>query len=299
MSFLRSGLIFVTIHQLCLSQIEKMNILFVMADDLRTELSTYGREYVISPNFERLSARGMTFDRAYTQVPVCFPSRHSILTGLRPDTMRIHTWTDPQVPYVDNLFSILVRRKYHSAGVGKLFHHPHNGSAEFPNGRWDGGWVKYQNEEDQYMNSSVTPDCNWNEDKFRDHIIASYGIAKLKELNEMWKMTGKPFILSVGFKLPHTQYHIPCKYFEMYRNNSYLQSLLKRSVGSNKFPDHAPRMNYRCCAKESFRPIADEGRHDSSADKLRLYGLMEFPNKVYRELLRGYLSGVTFLDAQV
>ena len=68
-----------------------MNVIFIIADDLRTELSLYGRSHIISSNIDRLGSQCTTFDRAYTQVPVCFPSRHSILTGLRPDTLEIHT----------------------------------------------------------------------------------------------------------------------------------------------------------------------------------------------------------------
>ena len=110
---------------------EKKNLLFIMSDDLRPELSVYGRKHVHSPNFDRLAKRGVTFDRVYNQVPVCFPSRHSLLTGLRPDTTGILTWTDAQMPFLDTLMSILVRNQYYSAGFGKLFHHPHNKSAEY------------------------------------------------------------------------------------------------------------------------------------------------------------------------
>ena len=119
---------------------ERPNVLFIMSDDLRTDLSIYGRRHVISPNFERLAKRGVVFDYAYNQLSVCFPSRHSLLTSVRPDTTGIHTWTDGQLPFLDSLFSVMVRNNYHSAGVGKLFHHPRNGSSEFPDGRWDGFW---------------------------------------------------------------------------------------------------------------------------------------------------------------
>jgi len=111
---------------------DRLNVLFIMTDDLRPELSIYGRNHVISPNFERLAKRSVIFDRAYNQLPVCFPSRHSLLTGMRPDTPQIHTWTDASNTRMDSLFSILVRNNYLSAGIGKLFHHPRNGSQEFP-----------------------------------------------------------------------------------------------------------------------------------------------------------------------
>eukprot|EP01036_Dinobryon_divergens_P057863 gene57863-77215_t len=57
-----------------------------MFDDLRPELNIYGKDYMITPNFNRLAAKSVMFDHAYCQVSVCNPSRTSILTGLRPDT---------------------------------------------------------------------------------------------------------------------------------------------------------------------------------------------------------------------
>lgn len=215
---------------------DRPNVLFMMSDDLRTDLSIYGREHIISPNFERLAKRAVVFDYAYNQLAVCFPSRHSLLTSIRPDTSRIHTWTDGQLPYLDSLFSILVRNKYHSAGVGKLFHHPHNGSAEFPDGRWDGYWYRYQAYEQTFMNSSTTPDDNHREDEFRDHIISTYGIDKLRELNSKSLETKRPFLMSIGFKQPHTQYHLPRKYFEMYRDNIFLENLLHTNDTKYTFP---------------------------------------------------------------
>ena len=216
--------------------LDRPNVLFMMSDDLRTDLSIYGRKHIISPNFERLAKRAVIFDYAYNQLSVCFPSRHSMLTSIRPDTTRIHTWTDGQLPYLDSLFSVLVRNKYHSAGVGKLFHHPHNGSAEFPDGRWDGFWYRYQSYEQVFMNSSTTPDDNYAENSFRDHIIASYGIDKLKELHRKSNETKNPFLMSIGFKQPHTQYHLPRKYFEMYRNNSFLRNILHSNDSKYDFP---------------------------------------------------------------
>ena len=58
------------------------NILFIMADQLRWDyLSCYGHPHLHTPNIDRLAAKGVRFDRAYVQSPVCGPSRASFYTG--------------------------------------------------------------------------------------------------------------------------------------------------------------------------------------------------------------------------
>ncbi|UWR39522.1 sulfatase-like hydrolase/transferase [Sulfitobacter sp. W074] len=58
------------------------NILFIMCDQLRWDyLSCYGHPRLETPNIDALAARGVRYDRAYVQSPVCGPSRMSTYTG--------------------------------------------------------------------------------------------------------------------------------------------------------------------------------------------------------------------------
>lgn len=65
---------------------EPMNVVFILADDLGwADTSLYGHTSLYqTPNIERLAARGMTFNRAYSASPLCSPTRASILTGRNP-----------------------------------------------------------------------------------------------------------------------------------------------------------------------------------------------------------------------
>ena len=101
------------------------NVVFIIVEDLKTVLGCYGHETVQTPNLDRLAARGMVFDRAYCQFPVCNPSRSSMLTGLRPDRTGILDNVKPWRDTVGDRISLprLFRDSgYHTVGLGKVFH---------------------------------------------------------------------------------------------------------------------------------------------------------------------------------
>ncbi|MEM6692266.1 MAG: sulfatase-like hydrolase/transferase, partial [Planctomycetota bacterium] len=61
---------------------ERPNIVLIYADDLGyADLSCYGNEYFETPHIDRLMAAGMRFTQAYSNAPLCAPSRIGLLTG--------------------------------------------------------------------------------------------------------------------------------------------------------------------------------------------------------------------------
>ena len=61
------------------------NLLYIVFDDLRPDLSAYDVEFMDTPNIQKLADTGLTFTRAYCQEAVCSPSRNSFSTGRRPN----------------------------------------------------------------------------------------------------------------------------------------------------------------------------------------------------------------------
>lgn len=69
---------------------QQTNVLFLICDDLNCDVGSYGHPQVRTPNIARLAKRGVRFERAYCQYPLCGPSRASFMTGLYPVQSLIH-----------------------------------------------------------------------------------------------------------------------------------------------------------------------------------------------------------------
>ena len=53
----------------------KLNVLWIIGEDLGPELGCYGTPESRTPNLDRLAAEGVRFTRAFTATPVCSTSR--------------------------------------------------------------------------------------------------------------------------------------------------------------------------------------------------------------------------------
>ena len=108
------------------SQTEKMNVLFLMADDMRPELGCYGVKEVKTPNIDRF-ASGLLFQNAYCNIPVSGASRASLLTGVYPHYPdRLSTIplmpakiARPQFRYQDGLHHMAITQSQ----TARFFHH--------------------------------------------------------------------------------------------------------------------------------------------------------------------------------
>ena len=104
---------------------QKPNVLFLVVDDLRPELGCYGKDYIKSPNIDRLASAGMVFNRAYCQQAVCSPSRSSVMTGVRPDTTKVWDLVAhfrAALPDVVTLGQHFKNNGYFVQGMGKIYH---------------------------------------------------------------------------------------------------------------------------------------------------------------------------------
>jgi len=262
----------------------KKNILFLMIDDLRPELSVYGQGQISSPNIDALAKSGVTFNRAYCNVPVCGASRASILTGIRPTANRFLKYNasiEKEAPNILTLVKHFKNQGYTTISNNKITHLKKDikdwDEEWYP---YEKGWRDYQSKENinlenkgQHGYAYENPDID--DDAYYDGKTANKSILDLKKL----KAEGKPFFMAVGFVKPHLPFNAPKKYWDLYNESEI-------TLPKNKsFSESAPEI-----ANHSW-------------GELRYY--KDIPKKnqvsdtVAKKLIHGYYAAVSYMDAQV
>lgn len=210
------------------------NVLFIILDDLTTTLSCYGDRDARTPQMDALAARGVRFDRAYTQFALCNPSRCSFLTGCYPERTQafdLKTSLRVGLPDAVTLPQLFQNAGYTAGCIGKVFHAPDEklkvdilmGSElnkdqgilrELKQLELDGGDLS-----DPPQGKGKSYNKPYGASARPDRDFTDYGIAeRAMETLESFKGKGgkaKPFFLAVGFLRPHTPYVAPKAFFDV------------------------------------------------------------------------------------
>lgn len=288
---------------------KKPNVLFIAIDDLRPELGCYGSEYAITPNMDRLASQGLLFNRAYCQEAICAPSRASLMTGARPDTIGVIEnwiyWRDKN-PDIVTLSQHFIANGYEAVECGKIFHKPAHADRENSWSRdpsYDklshlpkpsGGFAKKENRQiwaennKQYsakygkdiaktglVQGPAYESADVPDQFYRDGYNTDLAIATMKDI----VAEGKPFFVGLGFYKPHLNFIAPKKYWDMYD------------------PNNIPLATHTAPPQGG----ATMGLHPSFELRVR-HGIPKkgpINNELARTLKHGYMACVSYVDAQI
>ncbi len=223
---------------------DRPNILLLCIDDLRPELPCYGKDYIRSPNIDRLAAAGRVFQRHYVQAPTCGASRFALLTGQYgpPENDALFLRAQQMESSPDTVSASMPewfrRHGYRTVSVGKVSHHPggrggpdwNDDAIEEMPGAWDrhllpaGPWQHprgamhglahgqiRQNSADMNLFQSVDGD----DSIYPDGPITTESI---RQLDQLAADAESPFFLAVGIIRPHLPFGAPAKYLDAYRD---------------------------------------------------------------------------------
>ena len=271
------------------SAADKPNVLFIIADDLRPELGCYGSP-AMTPNIDKLAARGVQFNRAYCQQALCNPSRSSFLTGRRPDSL--HHWVNgthfrknnPDVVTIPQWFK---QNGYVSRDVGKIFHNWHTDVKGDPRSWSAPEFLHYESHgHDAAKVEGKLPPNQASESprqytdvplyERRDVPDAAYYDGRVADeaIRVMGELKDKPFFLAVGFWKPHAPFNAPAKYWD-----GQTKKLPPLNAAA---PTDAPAIAF----------------HDSREIRGTGPDRVTFTSAQAEEMRHGYLAAVGFMDAQ-
>ncbi|MEM0970085.1 MAG: sulfatase, partial [Verrucomicrobiota bacterium] len=189
----------------------------------------YGDLIAKTPHLDAFCGKSVRFDRAYNQLPLCNPSRASVMTGLRPDEIKVYDLDRHFREEVPD--AITLSQQFRAAGavaarVGKIYHYNvpasigTDGFDDPPS--WDlkvNPYGRDKTEEALIFNAEphrkISAALSWlaadgTDEEQTDGMITTETIRLLQEHQD------KPFFLAAGFFRPHTPYVAPKKYFDLY-----------------------------------------------------------------------------------
>mmetsp|Transcript_17973 Transcript_17973/g.33196 ORF Transcript_17973/g.33196 Transcript_17973/m.33196 type:complete len:552 (-) Transcript_17973:121-1776(-) len=119
-----AGAVAVAVMGSARGQENSTNVVFIVVDDLKPALGSYGDPVADTPAMDALISRGLRMDNTHSQKPECAPSRASMLTGMRNDELRVWGFNEDfrkLNPKLDSLPGWLRRNNYRTESVGKIW----------------------------------------------------------------------------------------------------------------------------------------------------------------------------------
>lgn len=290
-------------------EIKRPNILFIAIDDFKPLLGCYDAPWIKSPTIDELASRSTLFSSAYCQVPLCAPTRASLLTGLRPDSTRVYfnpfkvkNVLRKRLPDVVTLPQHFKNQGYTTCAMGKVFdgrtvdagHDEVSWSEPFVR-RYEAarrglGTRGYQSQEtqaylqqamkdhpDKYTPGPPLESCDGPDNMYRDGAMARTAIKKIGQFAK----ESRPFFLAVGFVKPHLPFVAPRKYWDMYQRSEF------HLAPFQTFPVGQP-------LQAVVIPNSGELRDYAGVPKSG-----PIPVEMQRKLIHAYAACVSYIDAQV
>ena len=287
----------------------RFNVLFIAVDDLRTALGCYGDPNAVSPHIDQLAAQGTVFQHAYCQQAVCNPSRASLMTGLRPDTIKVWdlkshfrheippemanlpqftygTHFRQELPAVVTLPQHFKQHGYRTQSVGKIYH----GSPETQDPE---SWsvpemlnVVWKRNDYLLPENQAPPAEHWPGPKIAATEAAdvpdnAYGDGRVAEeaIRILGEIRDQSFFLAVGFRKPHLPFSAPRRYWDLYDPSQVATpENPKQPTGIPDFAWHNSR------ELRGYNDVPDEG---------------PLSTDLVKKLRHGYYACVSYMDAQV
>ena len=251
------------------------NVVFIVVDDLNTTLGCYGHPVVKTPNLDRLAERGVRFNHAYCNYPVCGPSRGSFLTGVLPETIGILNNTTPLQDVLGDrvtLPALFKQNGYYTMSLGKIFH---GGQNHNDLKAWNEIYGYSPTEtgktgEGRNLTDGVLKWCSWMAANGEDEDQPDGQNAK-KAVEFIKTKREQPFFLAIGFHKPHDPFIAPKKYFDMYPLEICDPPVLP----------------------EGWKPPYEH----TLPGETKTFN--KFTDKERREFLRSYYACTSFMDAQL
>ncbi|MCA9063690.1 MAG: sulfatase-like hydrolase/transferase [Planctomycetaceae bacterium] len=266
------------------------NILLICVDDLKPQLACYGDPLAVTPNIDRLASRGVLFQAAYCNQAVCSPSRNSLMTGLRPQTLGIYdlpTHFRFGAPDAVTVVEQFRRSGYHTEGLGKILHtghgnHEDEASWSVPHWRPSAsGYALPESTDSKRVRNgqsrgTATESADVPDNRYADGLIAEEAVRRLEAAA---KQPEQPFLIAVGFLKPHLPFVAPQKYWDLYDRSRIPLPVIR--TAPLDAPSYAPTNGGEL---RSYSDMPESGPVND-ADTLKL--------------IHGYYAATSYTDAQV